>query len=1379
MYFPEKTLRFHKLYSTMICLIICLCSFVPTGLNAQFQEIKFEHLTLDNGLSHNTIKCLLRDSKGYLWIGTGHGLDRYNGEKIKIFEYSESSPNSLSYNYITSIFEDREHSIWVGTTSGLNLFDRKTEQFKRFFHSESDSFSISNNIINSVISDKRGSIWIATRYGLNLFLKEKGIFKKFFPSTKNQTEINNITDLSIDKNGIIWFSTNSNLVCCINPITEKIISYTVPLSSTWKALSSIAIDPVGNIWIGTKADGLILFEPNNKRFTKIPIKSDGTGSFGADIEDLYIEDAAQLLIGINGGGFARLNLKTREIQYCRNNQNDPSSLNSNGVWSVYKDSEGLLYVGTYNGGLNIYNPNKGRFKTYSHNPQNPNTISSNFIFRFFEDSYGLIWIGTDEGGLSLFNPKLNTFKTFKNDPNNPYSISGNTVLCIKEDKNHDIWVGTWANGLNRFERKSGKFYRYQSRSDDPTSLPSNNIFDIELNGKGQIWVATYEKGVFLFHSRKGVIKRFIKNNEGKNSISNNTARLIKNINPHKLGFVTLNGYCEYDSVRHCFTSIKALDKTQLYDVHKDDKGNLWVATYDKGLWVIDKKGVVTKYSKENGFPSDVVMGIVSDKNKNIWILTDVGVSKYDPRSNRFLHYSSLDGIVGKQFTNNAILYSRDGTLYFGGNNGFNTINPQSVHPNKIIPPVYIDEFRIFNNLVTPNTAESPLKVVISETKEINLTYKQSMISFGFTAVNMTFPQKSIYAYRMKGYDKDWNYSTADRKFATYTNLEPGDYTFEVKATNNDGIWNESPASIRIIIAPPFWKTNIAYLLYLILFIGGILRLRYSITRRYELKNQQESERLESQKTKELSELRLRFFTNISHEFRTPLTLLIGPLNRSIQKAVAANQPDIEAQVRLALQNAKELEHLTDQLLDFRKIETNNMKLDLVQGDIIVFQKNIYDKFKLLAETKKIDFEFVHDGMNENAFFDADKIEKICNNLLSNAFKFTAENGKITFKVNATSLSRVEISVSDSGKGILPEHLDLIFNPFYQVPEMNTQTNAGTGIGLALCKELIELHKGTIQVSSESGKGSCFSIDFPVTRESYDYQQDVPELIISNELNILQDVDHPFEMSQVNLPNQVADINSPLILVVEDHTGLREYVMSVLSPFYRVISASNGREGLEMALENSPDLIITDVMMPEMNGIEMTSQIKKDIHTSHIPVIMLTALSSDENKIKGLDMGADDYITKPFNHELLLLKLRNLFELRQKWREYYKVNFDNSSSEELDEPQTYLVNNELDEKFIKRCHELVVNHLSDSDFDVNQFAVELNVSVSLLYLKMNALVGQTPADLLRDSRMKKAGELIKQKVLTISEIATEVGFNDSSHFSRTFKKYYGVAPSQFQ
>ena len=1379
MYFPEKTLRFHKLYSTMICLILCLCSFVPTDLNAQFQQMKFDHLSVDNGLSNNIVKCVLRDSKGYLWVGTGRGLNRYDGDRFKLFEYSESDTNSLSYNYINSIYEDRNNTLWVGTTSGLNMYDRKTERFKRFVHSESDAQTISNSTIKSVVADKNGFIWVATKYGLNLLLKEKGVFKRFFPGTKEQTEINCINDLSVDNNGMVWFSTNSNLLCCLNPSTQKISSYIVPLTSTWKTLSCIAIDSAGNIWIGTTADGLFLFEPSSNRFTKTPVKSADFSTSGINIKDLYIEDATHLLIGINGGGLARLNIKSKKIQYYLNDQNDPNSLNSNGVWSLYKDSEGLLYVGTCNGGLNIYNPNKGRFKTFTHNPKNPNSLCGNQVFRFFEDSFGLIWIGTDEGGLSLYNPKLNTFKSYRNEPKNPHSISGNSVVCIKEDQNRDIWVGTWANGLNRFDRKTGRFYRYLSSSNDPTSLPSNNIFDIEPNGKGQIWVATYAKGVVLFDPHKGVVQKFTKENDGKNSISENTTRLIKSINFHKLGFVTLNGYCEYDSINHTFTHVKELEKSSMYDIYKDAHGNLWAATLEKGLWIIDNKGVVKKYTKQNGFPSDNVLGIVPDNNKNIWVLTEVGISKYDTKSHQFLHYSSLDGISGKQFTNNAILITRDGTLYFGGNNGFNVFNTTSSHPNKIKPPVYIDEFRIFNNVVTPDSHESPLKEVISETTQIKLSYKQSMLSFGFTAVNMTFPRKTLYAYRMKGYDKSWNYTTFDRKYATYTNLEPGDYTFEVKATNNDGVWNETPASIGITVTPPFWKTYFAYFIYLLLIIGSVWRLRYTLRRRYELKSQQEFERLETQKTKELSELRLRFFTNISHEFRTPLTLLIGPLQRSIQKAVADKQPDIEADVRMALRNAKELEHLTNQLLDFRKIETNNMKLELAQGNIIVFLMNIYEKFKLLAETKKIDFKFVPNGTTENVVFDADKIEKICNNLLSNAFKFTPQNGKVTFSVNITNQTQVEIAVTDSGKGISEDHLKLIFNPFYQIPEISTHTNAGTGIGLALCKELIELHKGTIKVTSRVDEGSCFTINFPVSKESFDYHLEVPELVISTEKNIQQDADNSSDSDQVDFKNQSADANSPLILIVEDHSGLREYVRNVLSPFYRIITAANGREGLDAAIEHSPDLIITDVMMPEMNGIEMTSQLKNDIRTSHIPVIMLTALSSDENKIKGFGMGADDYITKPFNHELLLLKLRNLFELRQKWREYYKNNFDNSGTEALEEPQAYLVNNELDEKFIKRCHELIGDHLSDSTFDVNQFASEVGVSVSLLYMKMNALIGQTPAELLRDSRMKKACELIKQKVLTISEIAFEVGFNDSSHFSKTFKKYYGIAPSQYQ
>ena len=1378
MFLPKKTLRFHKLYSRFIILIFCLCLFVPIGLNAQFQNVKFDHLTVDNGLSNNTVKSLLRDSHGYLWIGTGHGLNRYDGDKLKVFENTDSNPYSLSNNYVNTLFEDKENNLWVGTAAGLSLFNRKTEKFKRFIHA-ADSKSISNNAINSIVSDSKGSIWIATIYGLNHYVKDEQNFERFFPGPKEQKDINNITDLCVDKSGLIWLATSTNQLCCFNPSTKKIVSYSVPMSSTWKALSCLALDAKGNIWVGSTDDGLFEFDTRLKTFTKIPVSYNGKGINGSNVKDLFFEDTTHLLIGINSGGLNRLNIETKTFEYYLNEQNDLNSLSSNGVWTTYKDEEGILYVGTFNGGLNIFNPKKGRFKTYSHNPKDQGSLSGNLIFRFFEDSYGLIWIGTDEGGLSLFNPKLNTFKTYKNNPHNPYSISGNSVFCIKEDKNHNIWVGTWANGLNRLDRKSGKFYRYYSKINDPSSLPSNNIFDIQPTDNGQIWVATYSKGVALFDPRKGVVKKFTKEASNKNSISENTTRLIRNTSPHKLGFVTLNGYCEYDSIHNSFSTIKELEGIPLNDVYRDNRGNLWAGTQEKGLWVIDKNGGVKKYLKENGLPSNAIMGIAADRSKNLWILTDRGISKFSLQNTSFQNFSVYDGLVGKQFTNNAILVARDGTLYFGGNNGFNTINPATIRPNKTIPPVYIEEFQIFNSTVYPDSAGSPLKEVISATKKIELTYKQSVISFGFTAVNMTYPEKAMYAYKMDGYDKDWNYTNNERKYVTYTNLDPGEYTFQVKATNNDGVWNETPTSIEIVITPPLWKTKLAYFAYLLMLIFIGYRIRYSIRNRYEQKNRQEFERLQTEKMKELAELRLRFFTNISHEFRTPLTLLMGPINRLIKDINKLTQPQIEDQAKLMLRNARELEHLTNQLLDFRKIETGNMKLELDHGDLNDFLHGIYDNFKPLSESKKIRFNLVQKDKNENAYFDSDKIEKICNNLLSNAFKFTPENGIITLTVKIVDTTNVQISVTDSGKGIPTEQLSSIFDPFYQVPELSTHTKAGTGIGLALCKELIELHKGTISVESEVGVGSCFTINFPIVKEAFDADLNIPELNIQKmEKNHFKNSISQ-ESIQINIPESIVDENSPLILIVEDHFELRNYIKDVLGSYYRIIAAKDGKDGLNAVYENIPDLIISDVMMPEMNGIEMAEKLKNDIRTSHIPVILLTALSSDENKIKGLNTGADDYITKPFNHELLLLKIKNLFDLRQKWREYYQNNFGTTKSTELVEPQSYLVNSELDDKFIKRCHQLVIDHLSDSDFEVDHFASEIGVSVSVLYLKMKALIGQTPAEIVRDYRMKKAAELLRQKQMTISEIAFEVGFKDPKHFSKNFKKHHGVSPSQFE
>jgi len=1129
------------------------------------------------------------------------------------------------------------------------------------------------------------------------------------------------------------------------------------------------------------------------------------------------------LIAVNHSGINRLDLRSKTFEYYLYKGLTRDGLNNENLKCVYKDREGIIWIGTGAAGVNVYNSQKSRFAVYRHSELADNSVINNAIFRFFEDSQGLIWIGTDGGGLSVFDAKTKNFKNYQHKPSDPYSIGSNSVLGITEDENHDIWIGCWAGGLNRLNRKSGRFYQYHPNAKDQASISSNDVWDVMFDDKGHLWLSYYEVGVDVFDVKKGVVQKYRHNSLDSTSlISNNIMGIIHRAD-NKLGFISENGYCVFDPLENKFHQNRKLGGLALFDVYEDKNGNHWIATKGNGLWIIWADGKIEKYNKSYGFPSNTICGILEDNQGNMWISTYSGLSEYLTKEKKFRHYNKADGLQGSQFSSFARLKSKDGTLYFGGYSGFVAFNPDSIKTNPYIPHVYINEFQIFNTSVTTKTANTPLKYSIAETNEIVLSYKESVFSFGFSAINFTYPEKSIYAYQMKGYDKGWNYTDFSRRYATYTNLDPGVYTFMVKAANNDGVWNENPAIIHITITPPWWKTwwlRTAVMLLLSGFVIFIYRIRvaslHRSKRQLELKVAERTKELEHtnielkehstqlqianidledkqkqiliqnekigrqkenlekrneeniQITKQLNEanqVKNRFITNISHEFRTPLTLILGPLDSIISES-RGNKPLLE-KLNIIKGNAKRLLKLVNQLLELRNVDSESISLQLEEHDLALLIQNIFNSFKLKAEQKQIRYTLVLPYDQIIGIMDSDKFEMIIFNLLSNAFKFTPEGGEITVSVNIVALDtiiqsktgKLTVEVADNGSGILKEDLDHIFDRFFQSDSTLTRKHGGSGIGLALAKELAEKLSGNITVvsdpdSNREGKGSCFRVTIPI-----EFSKGIPQE--KNEALIMD----------LQIPIMKPKLAFSTVLVVEDNKDLRKYLNSELKYKYTIIEAENGQMAIEKAKEFLPDIVVSDVMMPVMDGFRFCELLKTDWQTSHIPIILLTAKTDTASLYQGLEIGADAYMPKPFEIQHLIAQISNLISNRKKLFEKYSASQTQAIS--------MLSNDSVDKELINKALKIIEENLSNSSFGVDLLADKMNMSRSLLYKKVMAVTNISIGEIIRNIRLEKAAELLKENRFSILEIALKVGFTDRPQFTRSFTNKYGEGPKQYQ
>ncbi len=993
---------------------------------------------------------------------------------------------------------------------------------------------------------------------------------------------------------------------------------------------------------------------------------------------------------------------------------------------------------------------------------------------FRETENGDIWVGTDGGGLNLFDRSSNTFYQIN-------SLKAEVILSLHDTKNDKLFIGTWAEGLYLYDRKTKDISHY---SQNEHGLASDNILGIEDDGNNGLWLCTFWGGLTHFYPLSGTSVVF---NETNSGLKDNNVRAVMRDDHGYVWVGTDVGVDRLDPESGSFINFDSrhgLCKGFIYTITQTSNGDIWIGTNGGLNRYLPESNSFEQFTMAEGLPDNEIKCIIEGDNNTLWLSSNKGVFNFDPLSGNVEYFDHADGLQGNEFNVRSGIKTHKGEIVFGGNNGFNIFQPGILKKNTYVPPVIITGFRLFNLIVLPGDADSILQKQIRHTDKIVLSYDQDVFSFDYSALNYLSPQDNQYAYRLKGFESNWNYVNNLRS-ATYTNIDPGEYVFEVKASNNDGVWNEEGKSVGIMIKPPFWKTWWAYIIEILLIFGAVLFVINFFTGRQRMKNNLRLEQLELEKMYELDQMRTRFFSNISHEFHAPLTLILSPL----EKLNAAQHLDDKTRESLVivLRNAQRLERMIKQLKDIQKLETGDVSLQLSHGDIITFLRVTANSFLEYAIDHKIDFNLSFQEEHELTWFDADKVDKIIYNLLSNAFKFTPDCGsvKLTAHVipaqsgnghndNKFSMRHIEISVSDTGIGIPKDKIKHVTKRFFRVESLGVQAveRDGSGIGLAFVNELIKIYHGDISVSSEEGKGSIFSVKIPLDYKYLEEHQLVGEFIDSaeSEKEVYVPVPETVNIDKKKDTSGTTPGAIPLILVVEDDNELREYISNSLQKKYMIESAENGQKGLEQAKKLIPDLIITDIKMPVMDGIELCNQLKESEKTSHIPVILLTAYSSKQSKIEGLSKGADAYLAKPFNIDMLNAQILNLLSSRKKLRKKFTTEF-------LLGPQNADIK-DVDERFLQRIVEIIENNISDNTLNAESLGHKVGMSRTQLYRKIRGLTDQTVHEFIRNIRLKRARQLLEEKRITVTEVAYAVGFNDLTYFARCFKQQYKKSPSEY-
>ena len=1352
---------------------------------AQREDIQFKKLDINNGLSSNQINTIFKDSRGYLWIGTLNGLNRYDGYSCRIFRKTNEKRGSIINNNINQIFEDYRNRLFIITGAGLSIFDPVKEQFTdddSIFHK---NIEIPTTNILGIFTDKMNNLWFYNQNtGIYKYDPKIDSVSHLGIETPDQTGLspNTINGVTIGRDGNFWIINQNLIIEKFDPKQFKVTARFNEISSFAKPSESnyrIFSDSGGDLWVYSRNEheGLFRFNPVTRQVTEYNAESSSSRISNNIIASVIEDKSGNIWVGTDHGGLNIINKNTGQVQVFQNDPGEKNSLTQNSITCIYRDNNDIIWIGTYKKGISYYHPSLFKFSTYTQHPFRKNWLDYEDVNTFAEDKQGNLWIGTNGGGLIYFDRMKNTFKTYKHNPSDKNSLSSDVIVDVCMDHLGGLWIGTYMGGLDYYD--GHKFTRFINDPSNSNSISHNSIWSIFEDSDHQLWIGTLGSGLDRYDRS---MNRFIHYRAGAlNSVQSNYIMAISENTDKNIWIATANGVELLDKATGRFIQFynnpdtNSLSSNSTLDIYCDHRGWVWIATREGLNMYNPKTQEFTLLTEDNGLPEDNVLTILEDNSGNMWLGTSQGLCNliltFDENKKLSFstrNYNEKDGLPGKEFNEHAALKTHEGELIFGGADGFSIFNPENLTSSFLIPPVVFTGFEVQNKPVETEQVINK-RVLLSKSlnyiSQINLKYFEKTFSVSFAALNFINPEKTFYHYKMEGFNTDWMTATPSARKITYTNLHPGEYIFRVYASDYDNSVKSKEITLHINVLPPFWKTKWAFSLYLIITLLIIFYSIQMIIKRERNKFLIQQERMQTARVHEMDMMKLKFFTNISHEFRTPLTLILSPLERIIRST--ENNANRE-QLRLIQRNAKRLLNLVNQLLDFRRLEVQGLSLLIREEELVQFCKEATESFSDLSESRNIHLSFNSNVEELKASLDFDKIEKILFNLLSNAFKFTSEGGSIRVNLNyeqtGNQVKQVKIEVIDSGIGIPEDKLEVIFERFVQSLPEGTTVNRGSGIGLSLTREFVQMHGGKINVKSTVGEGSCFEVIIPL-KESAEIQKP-----------LIDDDFYRTVLTPENRPKTTRDTptvkhpGSLRIILVEDNPDIRFYLKDNLKSEYQIFEASNGLEAWNLTLKEMPDLIVSDIMMPVMDGLELCRKIKTDNRTSHVPVILLTAKTTDQQKYEGLETGADDYITKPFNFEILEVRIRNLIKQRAKLRNYFH------HSQELQPSEISITS--LDDKFLKKIKEITENNMHEPNFSVEKLSSEFGISRAHLYNKLVALTGKTPIEFIRILRIRRAAQLLEKSQLTVMEIAFKVGFNDPRYFTKHFKNEYKMTPSQY-